>query len=304
MQLTGEMMPNIAEFRTMSSSGALLYIASATINVYNKLPWPVIGISFVAHQNNGKIDYQNKQYSTYLEIMPLSVVIDYQGIPIASGSSSYAGYISPQGHTIEIKALFSEHAIAFIEGKRLDDIQLMVHINLAFREMAVQGNNVGPIENFLGSVSFPLSYSEKKWIKFLSDLGYSDKWVVELDRPKIEGFYEVLEHLDKASDALYNKKEPEDVLRDLRAARDALKPYIQLNRDKIDELIDVGSPGESGKKKKSERINNLVEVMGDFLNIGPHNDKYKVTYTDALLAYREFVSILSYLSSIMVQINR
>lgn len=296
-------MPNIAEFRTRGSSGALLSITSATIKAYNKLPWPVIGISFVGYQNSGKINYQNQEYSTYLEIMPLSVVIDYQGIPIASGPSLYAGYIQPQGNAIEIKASFSEQALAFVEGKRVDDIQLMVHLNFAFRELPVQGLNFGPLESSLGSLSLPLSYSEKNWIKLLSDLGYSDKWVVELDRPKIEGFHEVLEHLGKASDALYNKKEAEDVLRDLRAAKDALKPYIQLNRDKIDELIDLGSAGESGKKKKSERINNLLDVMGEFLNIGPHNDKYKVTYSDALLAYRGFVSILSYLSSVMVQIK-
>ena len=68
-------MPNIAKFRAKSYSDALLSITSATVKAYDKLPWPVIGISFVGYQNNGKINYQNQEYSTYLEIMPLSVVI-------------------------------------------------------------------------------------------------------------------------------------------------------------------------------------------------------------------------------------
>lgn len=299
-------MPSIAEFRVMGRSGLSMSVLNSTLKVYNKLPWPIVGISFVAQQNSGKITYQNKEHSTYLEIMPLSVVVDYQGVPIASGLPQNAQYIQPQSaFPIEIKAYFSEHALAFVEESRNDDIQLMVHFNFAYRELVSQINDSDNLlrPSLHGSVSFSLSYSEKNWIDILSDLGYSDKWVVELDRPKIEGFHEVIVHLDKASDALYNKKEPEDVLRDLRAARDALLPYIQLNKDNMDELIDLGSPGESGNKKKSQRINDLVSDMGNFLNIGPHNDKYKVTYADALLAYRGFISILSYLSSIMFQIK-
>jgi hypothetical protein len=249
------------------------------------------------------MNYQNKPYSTYLEIMPLSVVIDYQGIPIASGSSMHAGYIQPQGNPIEIKASFSEDALTFIEERRIDDIQLMVHINFAFMELSSQRFNAENVISSLGSVSFPISYSEKKWIKLLSELGYSDKWVVELDRPKIEGFHEVLEHLEKAGDALYNKKEPEDVLRDLRAARDSFKTYYDVKRAEINEIIDKGSNGEEGQDAKSERIEKLFKTLSNFYNIGPHNDKYKVTYQDALLAYRSFVSLLSYLSSIMVNVE-
>lgn len=293
----------MAEFRSEISSGAYMSIASANITVHSKLTWPVIGVSFVMYQNNGEIIYEDKQYSTYLELMPLSVIIDYQGIPIASGSSIYGGYIQPNGNTLEIKVPLCERALSFTEEKRIDDIHLLIHINFAYRELISQSPKQNNLLSAVGSLSFPIDYSERKWIKLLSDLGYSDKWIIELDRPKLEGFHEVLEHLEKAKDALYNKKEPEDVIRDLRAARDSFKIYYDAKKAEINEMIDKGSKGEGGQDPKSERIEKLFKSLSNFYNIGPHNDKYKVTYQDALLAYRSFVSLLSYLFSIMVNVE-
>ncbi|MFP3131265.1 MAG: hypothetical protein RXR51_06795, partial [Nitrososphaeria archaeon] len=88
-----------------------------------------------------------------------------------------------------------------------------------------------------------------------------------------------------------------------RAANTSFKPYFDKYKDKIFSKIDEGSIGEEGYKKKSERVHEIYESVSNFLNIGPHHDKYKVTYDDALFGYREFISILSYLSKIISDIK-
>ena len=74
-------------------------------------------------------------------------------------------------------------------------------------------------------------------------------------------------------------------------------------KEKIFEIIDRGYSGETGIDKKSERIDKILKDFGNLLNIGTHNDKYKVSYADALLAYMEFISIIAYLSSILKKVK-
>ena len=128
-------------------------------------------------------------------------------------------------------------------------------------------------------------------------MGYNEKWIIELDRPKLEGFHEVEEHLKKAQEALYGKTDPEDVLRDLRAARDSLRDFYDKRKEEIFKYIDSGSSGEPGKPKKSERFQHIWDGISEFLNLGPHSDKYTVTYADAQLAFRQFVSVPRHFSA-------
>ncbi|MEM3804394.1 MAG: hypothetical protein QXX17_08300, partial [Conexivisphaerales archaeon] len=121
---------------------------------------------------------------------------------------------------------------------------------------------------------------------------------------KLEGFHEVIEYLEKAKKDLYEKQNPEDVVSDLRAANDSFKTYYNNNIERMNELIDEGSAGESGQKSKSKRIAEIYKNISYLLNIGPHNDKYKVTYQDALLAYRQFLTILSYYAHYLEEIRR
>ena len=113
-----------------------------------------------------------------------------------------------------------------------------------------------------------------------------------------------MEYVLKAEDALYNKREAEDVLRDLRAARDSFKTFFDANETKIAEIIDSGSKGESDQKPKSKRIKEIYDKIAYFLNIGPHNDKYEVTYADAQLAFRQFVPCSSSVLSVTTTIFR
>jgi len=154
------------------------------------------------------------------------------------------------------------------------------------------------------SAPLPYEFSEKKWIQFLEDLGYGAKWIVEIDRPDLEGLDRVKQFLNNAKEELYGKSNPAAAIDDLRKARDSFKEYFDQNRVKIYKLIDEGSVGEENYPPKSERIGAMYNAISKWLDIGPHEDKYVVTYQDALLGYRQFITMLSYLSSILAEIKR
>ena len=193
-------------------------------------------------------------------------------------------------------------ALSLIESRRTDDVQFTIRFVYSYKETYFEGREI-VVDEGDGLFNFPYELSERKWLSLISDVGFNEIWLIEVSKPKIEGFHEVTEHIQKAYEALYNKKEPEDVLRDLRTARNSFKTYYDAKKDEIFEIIDRGSPGEPGKDKKSERIDRIFENIGALLNIGPHNDRYKVSYADALLAYREFISIIAYLSSLLKEVK-
>ncbi|MEM3860519.1 MAG: hypothetical protein QW478_14180, partial [Candidatus Micrarchaeaceae archaeon] len=190
-----------------------------------------------------------------------------------------------------------------IELKRVDDLELALHlVGEAIPYNYTTNQDVGNPEWM--QIVIPWKFSQKEWIEFLSNIGYAEKWIVEVDRPKLEGFHEVIEHLEKAEKSLYDKQKPEDVLRDLRAARDSFKTYYDDNKERMNELIDEGSAGETRYSKKSKRIADIYNDISELLNIGPHSDKYRVTYQDALLAYRQFLTILSYYAPYLEEVRR
>jgi hypothetical protein len=298
-------MANLAEWRNYITGGQL-FVSAVDLKVKNKFPWCVLSFSFNLSQSSGEIHSQQNQivYSSF-RVLPISATFLYNNIEIIRGFSRFRSLQSaPLTSKSEIEITVPIEAIAHIESKRSDDVQLYVTLSVAFIEETQQTTSKEQWhqEGFADFV-FNLDLSEKKWLKLLAEMGYNDKWIVELDRPKLEGFSEVKEHLNKAQDALYDKKEPEDVLRDLRAARDSFKVFYESRKKEISELIDKGSQGERGQKSKSERIDDIYEKVAYLLNIGPHNDRYMVTYADAQLAFRQLVSILSYISGVLTQLK-
>lgn len=295
-------MSSLTEWRSIVTDGTLnLY--DATVKVLNKFPWCIIAVNLKFSQNSGSIsDQQGHQTNTNISAIPVSLILNFRGLPVTMGEPEFIDDFRMSRSEFEIKAILPIEAINFIESLRSDDITLECHLSLIYREEG-NLNKQQWFDEGRTEMHFSLNYSEKKWLKLLSEMGYSDKWVIELDRPKLEGFESVVEHVRKAQDALYNSRENEDVLRDLRSARDSFKVFFEANWDKISEIIDKGSQGEQNQKSKSQRVKEIYDKITFFLNIGPHNDKYEVTYADAQLAFREFVSMLSYLSSAMSQVK-
>ena len=288
-----------------SDFGTGLSITSYKVSVINKFPWCVLQFEVVVNQESTQVKLANNQFApTYFKGYPATFEAWLGNVPILWGRSRS----SHRYFLIQNKAIFvttvSIEAIDHIEKNRADDVQLSCEIIFALEELA--NTPTGPhqsIEHITADLDFVIELSAKKWISLLSQMGYNDKWIVELDRPKLEGYKEIMEYVLKAQDALYNKREAEDVLRDLRAARDSFKTFFDANETKIAEIIDSGSKGESDQKPKSKRIKEIYDKIAYFLNIGPHNDKYEVTYADAQLAFRQFVSVLSYLSEVLTQVK-
>ena len=294
-------MTTLAEDKTRR--GLTLSLSDLQLSVINKVPWCVVKFNFQLNSSSGEIKLNNRSYNTYIKIRPSYCQLDFQGLPITSGNfSNYSSFMQASNNGPATNVHIPAEAISFIESRRVDDVQFTIRFVYSYKEVYFDGKEI-VIDEEDSLFNFSYEFSEKKWLNFISNVGYDEMWLIELSKPKIEGFHEVTEHIQKAYEALYNKKEPEDVIRDLRAARDSFKTFYEAKKEKILEIIDRGSSGEPGKDKKSERIDKIFVDIGNLLNIGPHNDKYKVSYADALLAYREFISVIAYLSSILKEVK-
>ncbi|MEM3860269.1 MAG: hypothetical protein QW478_12860, partial [Candidatus Micrarchaeaceae archaeon] len=83
-----------------------------------------------------------------------------------------------------------------IESKRNDDLEMRFSLRgTVFPYIRAAHRNIGTPENV--TLSIPWRFSQKEWVKFLSEIGYGEKWIVEVDRPLLEGFHEIIDHLEK-----------------------------------------------------------------------------------------------------------
>lgn len=65
----------------------------------------------------------------------------------------------------------------------------------------------------------------------MKQTGYADKWIIEIDRPKIEGFEEAQKHIKAAEDSLFKRDNPPDALDSLTRAWNVFKDIIKNRRD-------------------------------------------------------------------------
>ncbi len=296
-------MPIVADMKA-DFNGKINVNDPIEVKTINKLPVGVIEVKLNISVEWGYRQDQANQpfYQVGYRIEETRCTLKFGQIPISVSFES-PGSIDPNMMTSLSHILrISTEDLREIESRRVDDLILYLHLEGTIIPHRLNSSqNLGEPKKF--SLPIPWKFSQKEWIQFLSNIGYSERWIVEMERPKLEGFIEVMEHLTKAQEALFNKGDPEDVLRDLRAARDSFRPFYDSRKNQIAEIIDKGSIGEKNQDPKSTRIADMYDKIANFLNIGPHNDKYKVTYADAQLAFREFVSMLSYLSPIIAQLK-
>jgi hypothetical protein len=273
--------------------------------ILNKLPVGVIKIELSIGIERGKIQDQSNP-SIYRDvgyfIEETNCALTFQSIPISRTLISSDRVDPNLSANISYTLRISLEDLNEIESKRSGDITLNLVLEGKIAPHLVGYTN--PISSERFKLDIPWIFSEKQWIKFLEDLGYGAKWIVEIDRPDLEGFDRVKQFLDNAKEELYVKFNPAAAIDDLRRARDSFKEYFDQNREKIYKLIDEGSVGEENYSPKSKRIGEMYDAISKWLNIGPHGDKYLVTYQDALLGYRQFITMLSYLSSILAEIKR
>ena len=294
----------ILSTHTESKYGGKIFVTEPlNYGVLIKSPTPVIELRLSLGVEWGKVSVSPQQsVNVGYELDDIRASLSFGTLPVARNTDSLL-YADPR-MSAEAKFHFrlSLEDLAYIESNRTDDVLITTSIwgrLQPYRENFT--NHLPGSSNF--ALAFNWNFSQAKWTKFLSEIGYSERWVIEIDKPKLEGFHEVLEHVMKAQEALFNKGDPEDVIRDLRSARESFWTFYDSRKERIAEIIDKGSIGEDKEDSKSKRIKDIYDKIAYFLNVGPHNAKYKVTYADAQLAFREFVSILSYLSPIISELE-
>lgn len=186
--------------------------------------------------------------------------------------------------------------IAEIEGRRAGDVN--ININLAFRYFLAPG---GKAQAFYQGTQ--LEISEGKWLKLLEALGYESGWVLEVLRPKIQGWERPVSHLQAARERIASH-DAQGAVAECRAAWDSVDPLLKGAWESVEREMDRGSTPESGFPPKSARVKSLREWAERFSHTGAHPESFNATMEDALLAYRMTASLLSYLSVKVVQADR
>jgi len=192
----------------------------------------------------------------------------------------------------------SRETLAAIERLRVDDVpmtlQLRGHGSTTRQSQPPRTESIG------GSVD--LKRSQREWRDLLKAMGYGESWIIELARPCLEGFDEVQSHLEKASEAIQGH-DYEGAVHNCRVAWDATSNLLDAIEAKIAAEIDRGSKGETGEPLKSERIKNLRAAVKKLCQIGAHKEAYVVGYEDALLCFRQTLSLMAYLSKIVAGLS-
>ena len=306
-------------------SEAELEISSCNLISANPLPLGFLKLNMNFNTRSGvlKGNNSNDRSDWSIEAKPLSVSITCYGLPVSLDCE-----FGPR--ILNSDAIFlmpiSIESLKFIESKRKDDLQL--HVSCVFDYTLIKsgtplfGAMPNGTNNYRGSMSFNIKESESEWLKILKDLKYSNRMLIELespvlDLPKTKGFEKVQEKIDLANNKLLEKKNPEDILSDLRSAWDIFDEYHNNYSDEINKLIGGKSKKEEKEPSKEDRmeaihfaikeylksINQLKKTIDKFTQIGPHRETYHSTIEDAELAFRLTTSLIAYYSKLLSKIS-
>ena len=186
-------------------------------------------------------------------------------------------------------AELDREAFRRIEASRVHDVSLVF-------TLMVKGLTGSPeVQPFILNGQGTAELSEAKWLKITDALQYKSSWIVEVERPSIEGWDTVKSHLEKATHDLATR-DADGVMNHCRATWKAVEPLIETQSSTIATLIDQGSKGEPNEPSKSKRVEAIQKAVTKFAHIGPHSEHYVTTMEDATLVYQLTVSTLAYLS--------
>ena len=243
-----------------------------------------------------KIYIKNTNRSSYgnnFHLLVATPKLTLNGRYITSSDSIIVGEPFGEDAQIEldIDIPFSRNTIDAIESQRIDDLPL----NLSLELLNSYQDDDSIIHYEKTYAYLDLKYSQKEWTEILQKMGYTESWIFEITRAKIEGLDTVVEHLQKAADCHYTR-DYDNSMANTRIAWDAFKPLLNSKWDKIAIMIDEGAQGQSTRETKSTRIKQIFDKIHNLSNVGIHREEYKVFPEDAMLCYYLTVSMISYLS--------
>lgn len=217
-----------------------------------------------------------------------------------------------------VEATFSldSQVLKAVESQRTNDIIMSLRVGYMFEEQD-QSNRFQTFSFGHGVAYVNVKLTAYEWNTLISEMEIDSKWIVEVAKPSLEGFHEVLNFLDKASKGISQKKDPEEIISYLRAAWDSLDPYILKYEKELKDLINGDSKKEDKQPEKDERIDaikkgiiqriqddiELRKMVDKLTQIGPHRETYVSSFQDALLAYRLTMSMISYYSHLITEVS-
>lgn len=193
--------------------------------------------------------------------------------------------------------------ISQIEAVRVDDVTVSLSLQARYLRKMQPGQGAVPVIPSVFGVGHSFDISESKWLGLLDKMGYFSSWLLEIPRPKIEGWDQVVGFLKKAEERIL-AHDAEGAIGQCRAAWKSVQPLAEANLSDIAAEIDRGSKKEEDEPEKSKRVEALWRGALKFSNTGSHPEYYAATMSDAMLAYQITCSLLAYLSRKQVEVQK
>jgi hypothetical protein len=312
----------ISEF-LLQGEGKIQIVDEPRFTAISRLPWCDLNVELKINIFTGKYrKYDEKLVKTELDIyytldnIFLSIYLGNVLLGISAPLNKQLNQNNSNSSVFHI--ILNTFNVNYIESLRMDDIIMNMRVTGIYSgNVSKDDNQYTVLTGEMFTLPFQMKFSEKQWLKLLSEMGYGEKMVIAIDRPKLEGYHEVLDFIEKANEGLLNNDNPDYIISDLRSAWDKMDVYILNFNKEIKNSIDSKSKKEDKQPTKDERVESVTESVESYLNsirvmkesidkfvqIGPHKEIYHSTREDALLAFRLTVSLMSYYSGILKKIS-
>lgn len=298
--------------------GRLKIVSEPQFKVKSKLPWCDLNIQLSLETSDGETVISGNPTSISYTLSNVSLSIYFNDILISTSPPLPFQLASLNNGQLYFDNIFNTFNLTFIESLRSGDISFKFTISGYYRPQPLDTKySESVFTQDIFSISMIKKFSEREWLKLLSEMGYGEKMVIVIDRPKLEGYHEVMEFINKANDGILNSSNPDEVIKHLRAAWKSMDPYLNKYREELKQLINGKSKSDikDPKPEKIEKIKNdtiklldtlksLEEDIYNLTHIGAHPETYTSNREDALLAFRLTVTLMSYYSGILNQINK
>ena len=209
-------------------------------------------------------------------------------------------YGNPVGNMLnqDLKCLVQlpRYLLDAIERSRMHDLQISVSVELRYHFVGGAPHEL--LQTTQGYMQ--LNISQKQWLDALAQMGYAAGWVLEVERPQIEGWDQVVAFLEKAAERIASR-DAEGAVAQCRAAWNSLDPLLDATWPNVAAEVDRGSKLEADYPPKADRAQSIRGAVRSWSNTGAHPESYAASMDDALLAYRLTVSLVSFLSRKSVQ---
>ena len=224
----------------------------------------------------------------------MNVSIGSVSIPFVTNESGFRyGSLVRDLFDHDLKCLIHlpRYLLDAIEKQREHDLKISVTVELRYFVPGEAPNEM--LQMIQGSMK--LDVSQKQWLDALAQMGYAGGWVLEVERPDVEGWPKAVEFLERAAERIASG-DPQEALHLCRVAWDVVEPLLEAYKIDINAEIDRGSKEEEREPSKSMRIETLRKDTKKWTHTGAHPESYFASMDDAQLAYRLTASLMSYLS--------